>query len=307
MKKFDKFLKGALSFCAYTLLFFVLQNASINNLLYPFAFGMLFALAWANQKVYLLIPAYLISGLAINFSFENAISLLTTSLFLIVPYYIHVLCKKVMKKWEFGLFALLSQTAFLVFSILENNSILLSAVNIILGVLYMFLAIVIFEALVVRGFTGKLTTLEFVALFVLVLSLCSGLVGVKIGEFSLLKLFVSLIILIFAHTSTSILTLLCAITAGLGALFATNNPIFVTPFAIGRYALWFSKTITKFLWWWECFWANRWRGYIFNSIRHSALWRFCHLLSPRQCFYFYPTNFSANFRQFSTSQRIGWQ
>lgn len=232
MKKFDKFLKGALSFCAYTLLFFVLQNASINNLLYPFAFGMLFALAWANQKVYLLMPAYLISGLAINFSFENAISLLTTSLFLIVPYYIHVLCKKVMKKWEFGLFALLSQTAFLVFSILENNSILLSAVNIILGVLYMFLAIVIFEALVVRGFTWKLTTLEFVALFVLVLSLCSGLVGVKIGEFSLLKLFVSLIILIFAHTSTSILTLLCAITAGLGALFATNNPIFVTPFAI---------------------------------------------------------------------------
>lgn len=232
MKKFDKILKNLLLFVSFVLLFFVLNNASINNVLYPFSFGMLFALTWANQKVYLLAPAYLIAGLVLNFSLNNAIVLLVTIFLLVLPYYIHVLCKKVMKKWEFGLFSLLSQTASLVFAITGGYSIVLDAVNIVLGVLYMYSAIIIFEALIVRGFTNKLTSLELISLFILVMSLCAGLVNISIGDFSFLKLFVSFVILVFAYTSTSVLTLLMAITAGAGALLATNNPIYMTPFVL---------------------------------------------------------------------------
>lgn len=232
MKKFDKILKSGILFLSFVLLFFILNNASINNILYPFSFGMLFALTWANQKVYLLAPAYLISGLVLDFSLDNAISILVTIFMLVVPYYIHILCKKVMKKWEFGLFSLLSQTATLVFAIVYESSVVLSAVNIILGVLYMYSAIIIFEALIVRGFTNKLTSIELVSLFIIVMSLCAGLVNISIGGFSFLKLFVSLILFIFAFTSSSVLTLLMAITAGAGALLATNNPIYMTPFVI---------------------------------------------------------------------------
>ena len=232
MKKFDKILKSGILFLSFVLLFFILNNASINNILYPFSFGMLFALTWANQKVYLLAPAYLISGLVLDFSLDNAISILVTIFMLVVPYYIHILCKKVMKKWEFGLFSLLSQTATLVFAIVYESSVVLSAVNVILGVLYMYSAIIIFEALIVRGFTNKLTSIELVSLFIIVMSLCAGLVNISIGGFSFLKLFVSLILFIFAFTSSSVLTLLMAITAGVGALLATNNPIYMTPFVI---------------------------------------------------------------------------
>ncbi len=232
MKKFDKILKSGILFLSFVLLFFILNNASINNILYPFSFGMLFALTWANQKVYLLAPAYLISGLVLDFSLDNAISILVTIFMLVVPYYIHILCKKVMKKWEFGLFSLLSQTATLAFAIVYESSVVLSAVNVILGVLYMYSAIIIFEALIVRGFTNKLTSIELVSLFIIVMSLCAGLVNISIGGFSFLKLFVSLILFIFAFTSSSVLTLLMAITAGAGALLATNNPIYMTPFVI---------------------------------------------------------------------------
>lgn len=232
MKKIDKILKNLLLFVSFLLLFFVLNNASINNVLYPFSFGMLFALTWANQKVYLLAPAYLIAGLVLNFTLNNAIVILVTIFLLVLPYYIHVLCKKVMKKWEFGLFSLLSQTAYIVFAIFNGNSPVLVMVNVVLGVLYMYCAIIIFEALIVRGFTNKLTSLELVSLFILVMSLCAGLVNISIGDFSFLKLFVSFVILVFAYTSTSVLTLLMAITAGVGALLATNNPICMTPFVI---------------------------------------------------------------------------
>ena len=232
MKKINKYLDMAIKFCLFTFLFFLLFNASINQILYPFAFGMLFALTWANQKVYLLAPAYLLSGLITEFSLENAIVLLVTIFVLIVPYFIHVLCKKVMRKWEFGIFAVISQTGKIVFEILGGFSPILSVVNVALGVLYLYLTIVIFEALIIRGFSNKLTSLELVSLFVLVMSLCAGFVNLNIENFSFLKLFVSFLILVFAYTSSPILTLLLAITAGVGALIATNNPLYMTPFVL---------------------------------------------------------------------------
>ena len=232
MKKINKYLDMAIKFCLFAFLFFLLFNASINQILYPFAFGMLFALTWANQKVYLLAPAYLLAGLITDFSLENAIVLLVTIFVLIVPYFIHVLCKKVMRKWEFGIYAVLSQIGKVIFEILGGFSPILSVVNVVLGVLYLYLAIVIFEALIIRGFSNKLTSLELVSLFVLVMSLCAGFVNLNIESFSFLKLFVSFLILVFAYTSSPILTLLLAITAGVGALIATNNPLYMTPFVL---------------------------------------------------------------------------
>ena len=173
-----------IKFVLYVFLFYVLFNANINMVLSPFAFGMLFALTWANQKVYLLAPAYLIAGLLETFSLENAISLLCTLFVLIVPYFIHILCKKNMKKWEFGVFAVLSQTAQVVFEILSGFSPILSVVNIVLGTLFMYSSIVIFEALIIRGFSNKLTSLELVSLFTIVLSLSAGLVNINIHDFS---------------------------------------------------------------------------------------------------------------------------
>ena len=87
-------------FLAYIILFYVLNLASIAGLIYPFSFAMLFALAWANQKVWLLSPAYIISALVNQFTLQNAICTLVTIFALVLPYYVHVLCKKGMKKWE---------------------------------------------------------------------------------------------------------------------------------------------------------------------------------------------------------------
>lgn len=234
MKKinFNLFLSYAIKFLLYIFLFFVLFNAGINNVLYPFAFGMLFALTWANQKVYLLAPSYIIAGLINDFSLENAICLLVTIFVLIVPYFVHVICKKNMRKWEFLIFATLSQVGELVFQILSGFSPILAVVNIVLGVLYMYGAIIIFEAIIIRGFTNKLTSLELVSLFVIVASLSAGFVNLNIYDFSFLKLFVSFLILIFAYSSTATLTLLVSITSGLGTLIATNNPMYVTPFVL---------------------------------------------------------------------------
>lgn len=235
--KINKFLLLFLQFILFSLLFFVLFNASINYVIFPFAFGMFFALAWANQKVWLLAISYILAGILESPTLERAICLLVCVFCLIVPYFVHVLCKKNMRKWEFAVFAILSQTANVVFDVISGFSPILSAVSVLLGVLFMYACINIFEAVIIRGFTNKLTSLEIVSLFSIIAAFCSGLVMLNIANFSFLKLFMSFILLIFAYCSTPILTMLVASIGGIGSLIATNNPIYVAPFVIWALAV----------------------------------------------------------------------
>ncbi|MBP3431642.1 MAG: SpoIIE family protein phosphatase [Clostridia bacterium] len=230
--KINKYLLFFVQFVIFLGLFYVLFHSSINMVIFPFAFGMLFALAWANQKVWLLVPAYIAAGVLQQATFESAICLLVTVFCLIVPYFAHVLAKKNMRKWEFFLFAILSQAANVVFEILGGLSPILSLASMLFGGLFMFACMNVFEAIVIRGFTNKLTILELVSLFSIIAAICGGLSVLNVGAFSFLKLFMSLLLLLFAFCASPLLTMLVASIGGLGALIATNNPLFFAPFII---------------------------------------------------------------------------
>ena len=101
-------LSQLLLFLCFVALFFVLSEANIYGQIYPFAFSMFFALAWANQKVYLLAPAFFIGQVILNHTFEDIISSLVTIFMLVVPYYIHILTNRPMKKFELFIFSALS-------------------------------------------------------------------------------------------------------------------------------------------------------------------------------------------------------
>jgi len=239
--KINKYLGFFLQFFVFSIVFYVLFNSSVNMIVFPFAFGMLFALAWANQKVWILVPAYIAAGALFSPTIEQAICLLVCIFCLIVPYFVHVLCKKNMRKWELLIYALVSQTANIVFDIIGGVSPYIPFVGLILGGLFMFACIIVFEAIVIRGFSNKLTNIEIVSLFSIIASFCGGLAVLNLGSFSFLKLFVSFILLLFALCSTPLLTMLVSAVAGLGALIATNNPLFFAPFLIWSLAILFFK------------------------------------------------------------------
>ncbi len=235
--KINKYLMFFVKFALFFGVFYLLFNASVNFVIFPFAFGMLFALAWANQKVWLIVPAYISAGILFSPTMEFAICLLVCIFCLIVPYFLHILCKKNMRKFEFVIFALLGQTANIVFDILGGLHPLLCVANLLLGVLFMYACINVFEAIIIRGFTNKLTNLEIISLFSIIATFSSGLVVMNIGNFSFLKLFVSFTLLIFGFCATPVLTLLVASISGVGTLIATNNPIFVAPFVLWALAI----------------------------------------------------------------------
>ena len=222
----------AMLFLTYLVVFFLLSRACIMTDIMPFAFPMLFALAWANQKVWLLAPAFL-AGVVINFhSFEGVISALVAVLFLVVPYYIHLLVKKPMKKWELFTFAGLSQTGSLIFWILSGTSPVVIACNILLGLAFLFACLGIFEPLLLRGFTYKITTLEIVCAGVVTMAFAAGLSLCDIYGFSVLKLFVCLALLAVNFSSRPAVTMIFAALMGIGSMLPDNNPVMIAPFII---------------------------------------------------------------------------
>ena len=230
--KANKYFIYLAKFALFLGIFYVLFYSSVQGVLFPFAFGMMFALVWANQKVWIVLPAYIGAGAIYSPTLEFSICILVSAFCLLVPYFVHVLCKKVMNKWELALFALVGQTANIVFDCLAGLHPAFVCAGLVLGELFMFACINVFEALIIRGFTNKLTNLEIVCLFSIISVLSGGLVMLNIGVFSFLKLFVCFVVLIFAFCSTPTLTLLVASISGVGALIATNNPIFLAPFML---------------------------------------------------------------------------
>lgn len=240
-KKFGLFF----SFLGFILLFFVLSKACVYNFLYPFAFAMFFALAWANQKIWILIPAYLIGYIANFPNFEGIIIAVCTVTALAIPYYIHVLAKRPMPKWELFVYAFLSQTAYVVFAVLDGVNPIYIAVNLVLGLLYLFICISIFEPLILRGLFYKLTVFELVCGGIVLLSIGDGLASCDIYEFSVLKLFVSFLLLSISYTSNVKYTLSFASIMALGTLIRNNNPIFVAPFILWALAISAFRTENK--------------------------------------------------------------
>lgn len=224
-------------FLSYTLLFFILSRASIYGVIFPFAFSMFFALAWVNQKVWLLIPSYIIGAIANNYHFEGIISCLVTIFMLALPYYIHLVAKKPMKKWELFIYAGLSQVAYLIFNILGGENPIYYIGTILLGLLFLFISISIFEPLIIRGMRYKLTTSELVCGAIVLMGISDGLSTCDIYGFSLLKLVVSFLILSISYTSNISYTILFSSIMGLGTLLRTNNPIFIAPFMIWTLAI----------------------------------------------------------------------
>ena len=219
-------------FVFYSLLFFVLSQAGIYGEIYPFAFSMLFALMWCNQKVWILAPSYALGCIVNNYSFENIISVLSSILVLIVPYYIHILVHKPIRKWELFIYAGLSQTSFLVFSILGGDNPLFYVSSIILGLAFLFIVISILEPIIIRGINYKLTTQELICGAIVLMGLSAGLYRCNIFEFSFLKMVVAFFLLVISYSSSIVHTLMFASIMGVGSLLPSNNPVYIAPFII---------------------------------------------------------------------------
>ncbi len=228
-------------------LFFILEHACIAEVIFPFSFAMMFALVWANQKIWLVCPAYFIAAVIANHSLAGIISALVCALCIVIPYLAHYFAKKNMQLWEISIYAFISQVGYIGFAAAAGGfGLYFAIISAVLGTILCLGFIKLFEALFVRGFNYRLSSLELVAGGVILIGLASGLVPLEVGGFSFLKLFVSFMLLAITYCSKNYYSVFVAAIFGTGTLLFNNNPIFFAPFMIWALAISPFKTYRKY-------------------------------------------------------------
>ena len=228
-------------------LFFILENSSIAQVLSPFSFAMMFALVWANQKIWLVCPAYLVASIIVDHSLQGIISALCCVVVLVIPYLLHYLYKKPIQVCEMIIYAVLSQAGKIGFSAARGgNLVYYSVISAILGAILMLGFMKLFEAIFVRGFSYRLSSIELIAGGIILVALSSGLVPLDINQFSFLKLFVSFMLLTITYCSKNYYAVFIAAIFGFGTLITDGNPVYFAPFMLWAIAISPFKTYRKY-------------------------------------------------------------
>ena len=126
-----------LKYFLFFLLFYLLHSAQIEGVR-PFAFGMLFALVWCNQKIYILAPLYVLSGLLIEFTLNNIICLFCTVIVFGGFYFLHYKLKKPLNHILIGIYAFLSQFAFIYLSLGNTEQMIKAIITLIVGIICLY-------------------------------------------------------------------------------------------------------------------------------------------------------------------------
>ena len=212
--------------------FYVLSKANINGIIYPFSFGILFALMWCNNNVLLLAPLYVAAIFLGTFSLSMLYSAIGTIIIMLITYGIHYKLKKRIKYWEILIYGILSQAVYVVLSVLNDNNVIFTVLTVVFGVLFMFACIKIFEAIVTKGFAYKLTVDEIICAGIVLMAISSGLGEFYLGQFQLIKLFACFSILTITYTFNISTALFTAGIMGFGVLLNANSSVMLSAFTI---------------------------------------------------------------------------
>ncbi len=162
---------SSIKYFLFFVLFYLFSVADIHGIK-PFAFGMLFALVWCNQKIYIITPLYLLAGCLACCSVNSVISLSATCFVFVMFYFLHKKFKKPLNKTLIGLYAFLSQGVHL-FLNSGNGDVFFKAVcELVLGIICLYAYLFLFQSLLTRGLKRK---------FLLDEAICAGVFCVALG------------------------------------------------------------------------------------------------------------------------------
>ncbi|MEG1499684.1 MAG: SpoIIE family protein phosphatase [Clostridia bacterium] len=242
-----KVLAQIFKYFGFFVLMFLLGKANINGVIFPFAFGMLFALVWCDQKVLVLAPLFVLAMFLTTFSLATFFSALICAVLLLIFYGIHFKAKKPIKVWMLCIYALISQGGFLGIEISLGTNYIFAILSVLFGMMFMLSTIHILSAVRVRGFAFNLTVSEIGCAMIVLLAISSGAATLAIFDFEFVKLFASLVILISAYAFNITTSLMFAGVMGLGTLLNSNNPMFLSAFIIWALAVCAFKYKNRFL------------------------------------------------------------
>ncbi len=226
-----KLKKRQLILYLFTLILFLILAQVNQTLVSPFSFGALFALMWTGANLSIIASEYLLTSLLTMNDIADLYCALSTVFILIVVYMIHKKIKKPMNVWLVGVYALVSQVVSLYYTY-TMLGVVDMIIYIAIGIVFLYMAICIFQVFVLRDGCYKLTLDEVICLTCLIVALGMGCAKIYISEFALHTFVGTLLILICVSIGKKNYACILAIAFGCGVGICMSNIEMIGEFAV---------------------------------------------------------------------------
>lgn len=295
-----EYIKNILKYALFFVGFLIASRAGFYGVIFPFAFGLYFALIWCNQKIYLLAPMFLISSILCDFSFVNIISTVFCVCFSFVVIGIHLKLKKSINFSLLCVYTVLSQTGFLIANIYFNGLIFESILSIFVGLLFMIASKTIFEVVLIRGLVYKLNSIETICAFFLLFVISSGLCEIDVLGIEIIKIFAIFTILMLSYVLSPYASILSSCVIGVGLFLTTGTTEFFIPFVILALVVACLKVKNKFIPVLASFVVEFVMGYYLNLYSSYGFANFISVIIGGLCFLCLPSEILEKIKNFFT-------
>ena len=210
------------------ILFCILRIANISGL-HPFVFGMLFALMFCKQNIYILSPIYILTGFLIHFSFDILIIDSVTSLVALVTYFLHFRIKKPISLFQIGLYVFISQLGALFINSSNADMFVNTIISLILGMICLYSYLHILESIIKKGIKRQFTVDEIICLGVTFFAVFVGLYSLPYGQY--LSFGIGVFTLLFAGFVFGVIpNIIVSFFIGLALSFASGEYLLLSHF-----------------------------------------------------------------------------
>ena len=196
----------------------------------PFAFSLLFALFWTGLNPYILSVIYLICGTLSNLGEYGFYVALAPAIVVFVAGFIHKKIKKAPKLYLTYIYAVLSQSVFLVLNLYDVKKFAAAIIAVLFGLAMLYIMVSFFKATIKREFNTKLNLDEKICGTIIVIVISMGLSNLNFYGFEVLKIVVALAVLISTYLFDSATTIFIGALLGLGYAVTASNPVYIGAF-----------------------------------------------------------------------------
>ncbi len=218
--------KNIAKYCGFFLLFFILMSGSIRGV-HPFAFGMLFALIWCGQKVYILAPLYILSGFLVFGTLGQVIVDCVTSGVILIAYFLHYKFNKPLNHILIGCYAFLSQFGLLYISSGSPEMLWSAMLTLTLGLICLYAYLNLFQNILLKGIRRKYGIDEVICFGVLIFALSAGLGCLPFASYYVFGI-ITLLLLLSNNILGVSASMLGSIFLGLGLSFVSGNFLYLS-------------------------------------------------------------------------------
>lgn len=222
-----------LNFVFTTLVFYIVSRATLSYSSFaPFAFGLFFALIWCKYNIFNLSIAYITAYSLAGFSLTSLYISLGTVAVAIITWFIHNRIHKKINLLCIGIYAFLSQWAYVWLQISDISKTISLCISVALGMLFLYSSIYFLNATIVKKFNRKLSCDEIICGCILMAIIGMGLSNIYMWGIEPLKIVVGFCVLISTFLFKEITPILLGISLGIGASLHTGNISYIASFAV---------------------------------------------------------------------------